>query len=221
MLKKFFLPVLLLVLVAACKKECLVPPTPPPAGHADTTNYANYSMLAVGNYWVYKRIKVDRYTNHPDIDLGIIDSCYIDMDTIINGSRYFRMMKPYYNIGTYSGMKAHYLKDSLHYTVDLNEGIIFSSQDTSILQTGNGYIGNSTTLTATYSDRMDFNLGVWGIPGLARVRTYDMFPHYGHHSYTTYYTYYGLNQGIVWEAPEYNGPLNYYYARSLLRSHLN
>lgn len=105
-----------LVLVTfSCKKE---QPNIP-----DTvTTYPNYTQLKVGNYWVYERFEVDTIGN--ETPLGIIDTCRIEKDTIINGKTYYKYVRaPYFSLPTTT-----FVRDSLHYLVDNTGRIIFSSQ---------------------------------------------------------------------------------------------
>lgn len=86
--------------------------------------YPNYSQLEVGNYWIY-----ERYTLKPDgeeIPLNQFDSSYVEKDTIINGKTYYKLHLPSLDV---RGIPQNlYLRDSLHYIVDLYGNALFSSQ---------------------------------------------------------------------------------------------
>jgi hypothetical protein len=107
----------LLVIISitfSCKKEesTICPPT--------STNNPNYAQLEVGNYWVYERYEID--TNGNETSLGIIDTCFIEKDTLINEIKYFKYVRPYLNNESTS-----FVRDSLHYVVTNTGRIIFSS----------------------------------------------------------------------------------------------
>jgi len=113
--------VIALAFTFACKKKNNTVTEPE---EAPPVTYDNYSQLKVGNYWIYNRIEVMQ--NSTETDLQQYDSCYIDKDTVIRNATYFKLHKydfmmelPY----------VLYLRDSLHYIVDLNGQIVFSSQD--------------------------------------------------------------------------------------------
>lgn len=93
------------------------PPVPNP-----TPSYANYGKLKVGNYWIYQQYKVN--LDGTESSTSVHDSCYIEKDTIINGMQYFKVVRP-----TDFSNGISFQKDSLHYIVDAERGIIFSSED--------------------------------------------------------------------------------------------
>ena len=106
---------LILLVTFSCKKE--QPPVPEPS----PITYPNYSQLKIGNYWVYERIEID--TNGNETSLGVIDTCYIEKDTLIDNVKYFKYVRPpYLNMETTT-----FIRDSLHYLVTSKGRIIFSS----------------------------------------------------------------------------------------------
>jgi hypothetical protein len=111
-MKKINLLILVvLFLTTACKKK------------TTQVTYKNYGQLKVGNYWVYERYEID--TNGTATPLGIIDTCRIEKDTIINGKRYFKYVRP-----QFSGVnQISYLRDSLHYIVNQTGRKVFSSEN--------------------------------------------------------------------------------------------
>lgn len=76
----------------SCKKEKKTEPDCPSDNQPTATPLENYSALKVGNYWVYERFEVDEFGN--STSLNIIDSCYIEKDTIVNGKQYFKYVQP-------------------------------------------------------------------------------------------------------------------------------
>ncbi len=114
-MKKINLSILLvLILSTACKKK---------AKEETQITYKNYGQLKVGNYWVYERYEID--TNGTATPMGIIDTCRIEKDTIINGKQYFKYVRP-----PFVGFDRNtYLRDSLHYIVDHKGRKVFSSEN--------------------------------------------------------------------------------------------
>ncbi|MBX7107640.1 MAG: hypothetical protein K1X61_03230 [Chitinophagales bacterium] len=101
---------------SSCKKDI----TDPPA----STTYPNFSQLKAGNYWIYERFDVDSAGNATAT--GITDSCYVEKDTMINNTRYFKVIRPAI-AGTIYNDK--FVRDSLHYIVNHLGQILFSSQN--------------------------------------------------------------------------------------------
>jgi hypothetical protein len=114
-MKKINLLILvLLVLSTACKKK---------KKEETQVTDKNYGQLKVGNYWVYERFEID--TNGTATPMGVVDTCRIEKDTIINGKQYFKYVRP-----SFPGLDQNtYLRDSLHYIVDQTGRKVFSSED--------------------------------------------------------------------------------------------
>lgn len=115
-MKNQHLPVSALLLIAtffACKKD----PSP-------VTEYPNFSQLKTGNYWIYERFNIDSAGNASAT--GILDSCYVEKDTMISNEKYFKLVSPQPYSSSYS---SSYLRDSLHYIITSEGQIIFSSQN--------------------------------------------------------------------------------------------
>ncbi len=90
-----------------------------------TPQYANYANLKVGNYWIY-----DIFILKPDgsyIPQNLSDSSYVEKDTLIRGNQYFKLRyRDFENTGDYT---ASFLRDSLHYLVNSQGKILFSSEN--------------------------------------------------------------------------------------------
>ncbi|MBK7854290.1 MAG: hypothetical protein IPJ79_04740 [Bacteroidetes bacterium] len=69
-------------ILASCKKDNNNEPTT-----QLQTPSADYFKLAVGNYWVYERWKID--ANGVPSNLGTLDSAYVNGDTVMNGNTYY------------------------------------------------------------------------------------------------------------------------------------
>lgn len=80
------------ITIYSCKKEKKSEPDCPPETEVTSTPIPNYSALKVGNYWIYERFEVDEFGN--STSLNIIDSCYIEKDTVVNGQQYFKFVQP-------------------------------------------------------------------------------------------------------------------------------
>lgn len=90
----------------------------------DTQQYANFTNLQVGNYWVYERHWLDSNGLKP---LGIFDSTFVEKDTIIHGKTYFKYMDD--QLASPPGFEATFLRDSLHYLVSSEGQVLFSSEN--------------------------------------------------------------------------------------------
>lgn len=91
----------------------------------EENQYPAYSQLKVGNYWVYEIYRID--SAGAETLLDVQDSCYVEKDTLINNTKYFKVVKSY----PYSKdwVSVSYQRDSLHYIVNSKGEILFSSQD--------------------------------------------------------------------------------------------
>lgn len=105
----------LILLVFSCKKK---------EDSESPKEYANYSALSIGNYWVYD---YKSYNESGDVVAfeSAFDSICINGDTVVNGNRYFKKSR----FEDKNLVWVSYLRDSLHYTVNLEGEIVFSSED--------------------------------------------------------------------------------------------
>jgi hypothetical protein len=197
-------------LIASCKDK-----------HTPVPVYDHYIPLHVGNYWVYQIFDVDEQGYGPP--LNEYDSCYISKDTVINGNTYYYLTISPANLpdDTYN----KWLRDSLHYLVDHEGNIYFSSEDfTNVLRAEYFITGTDTTSSAiqkmehknaffaapagnfTTSDCMTtLKLKVQGGPAVVKYR----------------HRRYAKNAGIVSETrPVFAGDIRY-KERRLLRYHIN
>ncbi len=123
-----FATVFIILGASSCKKES-------PNSNIDSDMAASYTQLKVGNYWIYERFHL---TDSTTTSTGIIDSCYIEKDTVINSKTYYKMIRP----STTSNTDYSYIRDSLSYLVNNYGAILFSSQN----------------FTDTFSQRFDYYL---------------------------------------------------------------
>lgn len=82
--------------------------------------------MTVGNYWIYENYKIDSVGNESKMEQ--IDSVFIARDTLINGNSYFIFMGTNYPLSNKIKQIA-ILRDSLHYLVNHEGLILFSSEN--------------------------------------------------------------------------------------------
>jgi len=114
-----------IVLTQACKKKKEAEPeaTPPPTTPAaEPISSAEYAQLKIGNYWIYQRVDVDPQGN--ETPTSTYDSCYIASDSIIRGSRFFKL-KNFSPIFQYQ----EFLRDSSNHIINSYGEVIFSAND--------------------------------------------------------------------------------------------
>jgi hypothetical protein len=205
--------------VLSCKKDDdnddVIPSTPPPV------SYPDYMQLKVGNYWIYEKFDIDATGNAAAT--GILDSCYIEKDTLINGNTYFKFKRPN-AIDIYS--VTEYLRDSLSYVVDQNGSIVFSSQDYWSLFADSYHIFSSDTIYHAVRQMADINATT--VVPYGALTTLNCK--------TTYYMYggwaangaervmskkYAQGVGLVLETLVFFASSPQYSERRLVRYHLN
>jgi hypothetical protein len=122
---------------------------------AKSLSYDNYSGLKPGNYWVYQQFNID--ANGNATATNVFDSCYVEKDTLIKNSTFYKMMKPKPNSNP-TIYEASYLKDSLFYIVNSFGKIMFSSKE-HVTKYTSGYqmVAPSDTIVKYYS-KMDDSL---------------------------------------------------------------
>jgi hypothetical protein len=104
-----------LALLSACKKD-------------DTSAvYDNYGNLEPGNYWLYDRYYLDSGSVLTLVP-NVTDSNYVEKDTMINGNTFHKLMVAGVST-TGNSYTPHFLRDSLHYLVDWQGTIQFSSEN--------------------------------------------------------------------------------------------
>lgn len=148
----------------------------------DTDNpavvYDNYSALKTGNYWVYRLFEIT--PSGDAVATSNFDSCYIEKDTLIKGTTYYKMVRPN-NVGM---PPVSYLRDSLHYTVD-NDGMIwFSSENFSSTFRDYYYVLNNLNdtvahITTNMADKdVVVNVPAGSFTTSSFQTTFDMWPNY-------------------------------------------
>jgi hypothetical protein len=143
----------------SCKKDKNTEPDELPENPTGTTMASNYSALKVGNYWIYERFEVDQSGN--STSLNIIDSCYIEKDTTVNGQRYFKYVQPQIvsnnpTIPSVSNISG-YVADSLTYIVSYPGSILtpYSYLDTNFIISSFVQLSGADTLYTTFTKMTD------------------------------------------------------------------
>lgn len=108
-------------IICSCKKE------PIKDTRSKDTLFTECMGFKPGSYWVYRVYQIDNEGNETMYP-NVIDSCYVEKDTMINGISYVKFVEPSTN---------HYWRDSMDNIVS-NEGeVVFSNNnfvDTFILK---------------------------------------------------------------------------------------
>lgn len=181
----------------------------------------NYLPLTVGNYWIYEEFQID--TNGTATDLGKIDSCYIEKDTLINNKTYFK----YCRVAPGYGSSIKFIRDSSHYIVNSNGIILFSSVDfSSILHTYYTIIPVSDTVSVNTSKMTDKDVEITTPYGTFTTYNYKttcaIAPAFASNGNERYWnTRYANNVGIVAETIATYLSTPVFTERRLVRYHLN
>lgn len=219
-LKTIFCIILISTLIYSCKKDDKVI-EPNPANPAPT--YANFAQLKVGNYWVYELFDVD--SNGVSTTQNKFDSCYVEKDTIINSKTYFKIVKPKPYFATQKDIS--FQRDSLHYVVNSNGKILFSSQDFSTVFDSQYYTATpGDTLCHVIKKMADKDMPVSTPAGSYLTsnakETFYMYPNWSSAGNPRYkHCRYAENIGIVIETLPFFASLPTYTERRLIRYHLN
>lgn len=212
----------------SCKKDKKVEPDEE-TSNPSATNYPNFSNLKVGNYWIYQRFEKDTLGN--ETPLSIIDSCYIEKDTNINGKTYYKYVSP--NFGnsvspnSVTPYVSEYYRDSLSYLITNHGRIEFSSQDfTTIFKTGYQIVNTNDTVCRYEYKMGDQNtsvttpLGTFNTSSFKEI--YYMYPNYNIvGSVRTRRVKYAENVGKVVQEWYFFVNNSTRWERRLIRYHLN
>lgn len=205
------------ILIYSCKKDNDETPAPP-----IITSYPDYSTLKTGNYWVYEQFSID--TSGNAISNNVFDSCYVDMDTIINSHTYFKVVRPnqYNPNDNYS-----FIRDSLHYIVNSNGRILFSSEDyQTVFNSFYLIVGAQDTIYHSSLKMDDINATTLTPAGVFTTinakETYFIYPNYASYTDNKYKNVrYAKNIGIVTETLPIFIATTTNIERRLVRYHLN
>jgi hypothetical protein len=191
--------------------------------------YPNFANLKTGNSWIYERYEIK--SNGTVIPLKIYDSCYVEKDTLMGQSTYFKMIRPL----PWSGeAEVWYVRDSLHYIVNHKGEIIFSSEDFNTTFTTFYHrieMKDHQTGTMTYDTVAKMETQMIDKDYLTKVpygflktsnysRQYKMFPKYMIGENPRYeHTRYAKDIGIVTETFHFYASNPDYLERRLVRVH--
>lgn len=218
-MKNIFLSIIILTaMIYSCKKDKDNEPTTP----VPNNMYPNFSQLTVGNYWIYEQFDVDSANNAST--KNIFDSCYVEKDTIINTKTYLKIVKP----DPYSTNQktVFFQRDSLHYVVDSDGKILFSSQDFSTIFESKYFLAGSDTICQIIRQMTDKNIAVNTPAGTFTTsnarEVYSMFPAWSSAGNPRYRnTRYAENIGIVIETLPFFTSNPNYIERRLVRCYIN
>lgn len=204
----------MLLLLCSCKDDNKLNPVQIPP-----KEYADFSQLKAGNYWVYQVFKIDSSGNSsPTI---VFDSCYVDRDSTIRGNKYFH----YHFENNYTQSYDTWLRDSLHYTINSNGAILFSSEDfTTVFD--EQYQRNGTDTLAHVTCKMaDKDVSVNAPAGSFVTSdyrlTYDMYPAYRNGgAKRILHNRYAKGVGLVTATSAFYPTQTLYMEKRLLRYHL-
>jgi len=211
----FLFTILLTGTICSCKKD--TDPQPP------ATSYPDFSQLKVGNYWIYEQYDISSTSNATS--RNIFDSCYVEKDTVILGKTYFKIVKPVWYYPTQKDIS--YLKDSLHYIINSNGDILFSSQDFSNKLSSRYVIsGGNDTISQVVKQMADKNTTFTVPAGTFTTsnaqETHFIYPNYASAGNPRYRNIrYAENLGIVSETVLFFVSSPDYVERRLVRYHLN
>lgn len=166
MKKTIFAGVSLALFLFACKKD-----------NSNPLQFADYANLEVGNYWIYEQFELD--TNGIYTPINRVDSNYVEKDTLINGVTYFKYMDAFTTNGP--GYVAWFLRDSLHYLVDWQGNIHFSSENFTDTLGSQHYLAvPGDTLAYVFAQMTDNGLPVTTAAGTFTTknyrRTFNLWP---------------------------------------------
>lgn len=212
----FLILILFTGLIYSCKTDNEPEPITP-------TSYPNFSKLKVGNYWAYEQFEIDAEGNAAS--KNIFDSCYVEIDTIINGETYFKIVKPkpYYT----NQFEVSFQKDSLLYTVNSDGKILFSSQDFSTIFASHYVLGlPGDTVCLIIRQMADKDLSIATPAGVFVTsnakETFQMYPNWTSAGSMRYrHVRYAENIGIVIETLPLYASNPSYIERRLVRYHLD
>lgn len=198
--------------LSSCKKD---------NDNNDVITYPDFSQLKVGNYWVYQQFRIDSSGN--ETVMNVFDSCFVEKDTLINGNVYFKMFRE----SIIPNASYSFVRDSLHYIVDNNGKILFSSQDfNTVFEARYIETSNNDTVALVYKKMADKDL-MFATPAGIYItsncqETYDMYPNWNFAGDPRRINVrYAENVGVVSEIlPFYSSNPNY-TERRLVRFHLN
>ncbi|MBL7944803.1 MAG: hypothetical protein JNN32_01990 [Flavobacteriales bacterium] len=115
---RFTLVILVLSTLAACQpdEDEVVAPLPPPA--PQNLEVTAFSNLAIGNYWIYQRYRVDSADNVASV--LTVDSIFISGDSVVNGETYWKVHR---NVMTPNW--TYLWRDSAGYVVTEDHEVVF------------------------------------------------------------------------------------------------
>ena len=179
---------------------------------------ADYTPLAVGNYWIYERYQA--FLDGTEVAQNTLDSVYVEKDSVIDGRLFYKYIRT-----SSVGPTAFFMRDSLHYMVLSNGQIVFSSEDFSTVFSSYIYTDSDGDTVMTVDKKMSDKDSLIATPaGVFTTSNFQTaFGHYGSTglSQVRYMdTRYAKDVGLVEETVSYYPPHTYNTIRKLVRYHL-
>jgi hypothetical protein len=126
-MKRSIVFLMMALFIASCKKEG----SNPVESIGVQEKVTDYYPLAVGNYWIYEYYTSDSTMNF--IDQNLLDSVYVEKDSICNGNVCAVVCSSYWSEPSHSTNPA-FIRDSSDYIVTNGGAKLFTiNQDTSYL----------------------------------------------------------------------------------------
>jgi hypothetical protein len=213
----FLIPIILLLF--SCKKDKEITKDEPVVPTQAKTQ--NYAKLAVGNYWIYQRFRID--TTGVVTPLNIFDSCYVSSQTTLNGNTYYEMYRP----NSYGTPYSHW-RDSAGWVTNSDLRTLFSPTDFAMIFHVGYSTASSTDTIAKAINKMTGQDSLVNTPSGAFVTSNSQWTHYIYPNWKHFggairrtNTCYAENIGIVLETLYIVYTDQYTYERRLVRYHVN
>jgi hypothetical protein len=140
-----------------------------------TNSCDGYCSYTVGSYWIYQHVLID--SNDVEQILTTTDTVSVVGDSIINGQTYFTLKGRLIPFSPLFGSQIiGHVRDSLHYLVNSQGTILFSSQDFSTILSKDSTVSTNTgtTITNYYSHKMKDVVDSVSLPaGTFKVLNYE------------------------------------------------
>lgn len=185
--------------------------------------YESYFPYKKGNYWIYEFMRAEQ--NGVITSLNKYDSVYVEKDTVIRGNIFWKIRQTDFLTNKPQNL---YLRDSLHYIIQSDSRIIFSSMDFSTVFYPHYDLAEGDTISYSYMKMNDKDLTVSTKAGNFVTSNFQ----------TTYELYYGKkpseftqkkysnahycrNTGLIKKSESVFAAAPFYDERRLVRYHLN
>lgn len=218
----------LVVVFFSCKKDTAISsPIPNSVNTTTTSNHDTMLPLAVGNYWIYQKSQDDSVGTYTMVN--DFDSLYIEKDSIIFGSQYFKFKHTNHYFLDYFTLNASFeniwIKDSVGFLITYPRAValnpinltdtIFKFSDT----TASSVMGHFCLVPDTFVYR---NFIIGQLSGLWMKGYSFMEPPFAFRSGQHYFNAYSKNIGLVRMRRTFSACAHQCrFSQHLIRYHLN